>query len=336
MRGQLISVIVPVYNVAEYVEECITSILCQTYEDIQIVIIDDGSSDESGKICDRIARNDNRIVVFHQENKGLSVARNRGIENAQGEYLAFIDSDDLLAPNFLEVLYTAMLRTDADIAQCDMFPFSDKQKILPKQRQHQNQMILTSREANQMIYIKRKSEYTVVCNKLFKKTLFKDIRFPAGKIHEDTFTTHKIYYKADRIVVVESQLYFYRHRRDSLSKTISYRNMDMLDAYEERLRFYQELQDMELYFLCMERYMFVTTVIYRKMLKLKDENVIKLLEDKAQMIYAEMKENALKFRDSDLIKYGLFIRFPKMYVQVREGMIMGKKVIKKIVNWGQR
>lgn len=235
----LISVIIPVYQVEHYVAHCIESVINQTYRNLEIILIDDGSTDESGEICDIYADRDERIRVVHQENAGLSAARNRGIEIAQGEYLSFVDSDDWIDRRFIEILYKISAEAGCDIVQCCFWNvFSDDREE-------------TEREGNYTVYSPKTfsiSAYTllswkcnVAWNKLYKKSLFEGIRYPKGKIHEDEFTTYKLIWNANNIAVTNTKLYFYRQRTDSIMGSVySLRRLDAGDAYKEREDFYEK------------------------------------------------------------------------------------------------
>lgn len=236
----LISVIIPVYQVEPYVAHCIESVINQTYRKLEIILVNDGSTDGSGKICDKYADRDARIKVIHQENQGLSIARNRGIEVAQGEYLCFVDSDDWVDERFIDVMYRISVETGCDIVQCGF------QNVISDDTERDG------REGNYTVYSPKEfsiSAYTllswkcnVAWNKLYKKSLFEGIRYPKGKIHEDEFTTYRLVWNANNIAVTNTKLYFYRQRTDSIMGSVySLKRLDAGEAYRERETFYEDL-----------------------------------------------------------------------------------------------
>ena len=241
-----ISVIVPIYNVEAYLERCVDSILKQTFTDFELILVDDGSPDRCGEICDRYAETDQRIKVIHKENGGLSDARNAGIDIAEGAYLSFIDSDDWVLDTFLEVLYTEAKKNHADISVVNYHEEHEKER---QEAKHVDDKILTGIEALDFLY---QPNYLaiycgIICNKLLKKELFSGIRFPFGKINEDSFTIHKLLYKADRVCFSGSDLYCYFQRNDSIMhKTFSEKRLDEYEVFVERAKFFKEYKLIDL------------------------------------------------------------------------------------------
>lgn len=236
---ELISVIVPVYQVRDYIQECIESIRKQTYENIEIIIIDDGSTDGSGELCDHEAKKDSRIRVIHQNNRGLSMARNIGITNAKGEYIALVDSDDWVDINYLNNLYALLKKYDADIAVCDY-----TRKTFNIQSGHD--YVITSEQMLKEWHGKRKRIETVCWNKLYKKSILGNANeniFPAGKEHEDIYTSHLFVERADKIAITDNKLYFYRKRKNSItSDTLRIRDKinQELEAQKERMKYFKD------------------------------------------------------------------------------------------------
>lgn len=241
----LISVIIPVYQVGAFVAHCIESVINQTYKNLEIILIDDGSTDGSGEICDQYADNDNRIKVVHQENCGLSTARNRGIELAKGEYLSFIDSDDWVDERFIKVMYEISVEAGCDIVQCG---FQNVVNDCTRgDKREGNYTVYSAREFSIATYTLLSWKCNVAWNKLYKAALFDGIRFPIGKIHEDEFTTYKLVWRANGIAVTNTGLYFYRQRPDSITgKTYSLKRLDAGEALREREVFYQEKGETEI------------------------------------------------------------------------------------------
>ena len=206
----MISVIVPVYNVEPYLPQCLDSILAQTYSDLEILLIDDGSTDRCGEICDQYAARDPRIRVFHTENRGLSAARNLGLDHAQGDYIGFIDSDDWIEPDMYEVLLQTAEGTEADIVECGVFrEFKDKTLVVEKKQKLKIQDPIQA--------LLREDISNGVWDKLWKRSCFNIIRFPEGRINEDIATTYRIIKTINSAVVITAAKYHYRYRENSLS-----------------------------------------------------------------------------------------------------------------------
>lgn len=239
MVNEMISVIVPVYNVDKYLDKCIETIRNQTYENLEIILIDDGSTDQSGNLCDVYAKQDMRIHVIHQENRGLSGARNRGIEEARGEYLAFIDGDDYIDSRMMEVLLNNMISTQADISVVD-FQRVDEDMVL-HEIDIQDQIQIYE-GANILSRLWMDNVRTVIaCNKLYKKSLFDDLQYPIGRYHEDTFIIHRLLYQCSRVVYSNLKLYYYVQHSGSIMNRLSAKRIDdAVAAYEDRICFFEE------------------------------------------------------------------------------------------------
>ena len=237
--SRLVSVIIPVYNVKPYICECLNSVINQTYENLEIIIIDDGSSDGSGKICEKYQKKDNRIQVIHQPNQGLSAARNTGLKAMHGEVVAFLDSDDALMPDMIETLMNAMERSDADVAACSFYICQTE-----KQMNRSNMIriwklenaFLSSQDALKRFIDDRLN--ASVWNKLYKRDLFDDLRFPDGRCFEDQLTTPFILDQAGSVVLIEQPLLYYRIRPHSITTTINEKNtLDWLYAIKVKEKF---------------------------------------------------------------------------------------------------
>ena len=214
LQQDLISIIVPVYNVELFLRRCVESLLRQTYRNIEIILIDDGATDKSGMQCDQFAKADRRITVIHQDNGGLSHARNVGIDAAQGELLTFVDSDDWVADNYIQVLYTNMKEHDADISGCFFQYTSDNCEGANKKN---NICVKTWNTQEALRAMLQQDGYTSSAwGQLYKKELFNNVRFPKGKLYEDLATTYKVLYKSNIIVHSNEKLYFYFQRNSSI------------------------------------------------------------------------------------------------------------------------
>ena len=254
-RKPLVSVVVPVYNVEEYVTRCVKSIIDQTYPNLEILLVDDGSTDRSGKICDSLATMDPRFQVIHQENAGLSGARNKGIELCSGEYIAFIDSDDFISKEFIRALVETACKTDSDIVQCYVKSFlygedtSDPAFEEGFHMEDVNIVRFTGREMCQTLLDTAYEDCGVVWNKLYKATVLEKLRFPLQKIHEDDFLVGKLYWHSAHVTIFEKPMYYYQYKRpDSImNKKYSLKRLDGLEARKEQFEFFEEVGDQELY-----------------------------------------------------------------------------------------
>ena len=242
MNKDLISVVIPVYNVKKYVEKCVETVIKQTYQNLEIILVDDGSTDNSGIVCDNISKKDKRIKVIHKKNGGLSDARNFGINNSNGKYICFIDSDDYVSIEYVEKLYEAIVRENADISACDFF-YVDEVGITFENSKKKSNRNYTNIEALQDMLSCKQLIEVMTWNKLYKKSLFVDnkIEFPVGKIHEDNFTTYKLFYYAKKITLIADKLYYYLQRNDSImGRKFNAKRLDILQAVEETKDFFEK------------------------------------------------------------------------------------------------
>ena len=231
----MISIIVPVYKVEPYLRTCVDSILHQTYEDFELILIDDGSPDRCGEICEEYKRQDMRVRVFHKENEGLAAARNFGLREAIGSYIGFVDSDDWIEPNMFQILLSRLEYTKADISISGYW--YDKGSI---SKEAQLEARLYEREEALKALIEGKIN-NAVWNKLYRKELFDGIVFPEGRNYEDIAVLHEILFKAKKVVIVSTLEYHYRVRCESITKTYTAANMiDFADAFLRRYEFYRD------------------------------------------------------------------------------------------------
>ena len=238
-----VSIIVPVYQVEKYIRQCVDSILAQTFTDFELILVDDGSKDKSGQICDEYARMDTRVKVIHKESGGAADTRNRGMDQAVGNYVMFVDSDDYIAPTMLECLYRNMLNENADIAACNYLYFfeNDRQKDFVTDVKSE---VLTGSE----IFYYKKNErnygyWTVVWNKLMKRETVGKVRFRSGKYYEDEFWANEIYQMDIKIVTIPECLYYYRqHENSTMRQKKIARSLDLIEAYQERIYIYLKEQ----------------------------------------------------------------------------------------------
>lgn len=250
----LVSVIIPIYNVEKYLRCCLDSVVEQTYSNLEIILIDDGSTDCCPLICDEYAKKDNRIVVIHKANGGLSDARNAGIRVANGEYIAFIDSDDCVNIEFVKILYNTIKNAHADIAICSRINvnelFNEYENIVEKSTHY---VLLDNTSCIKESY---RNEYkginATAWAKLYRKSLFSvhNISYPVGELNEDMYTTYKLYYYAGSVAYIEDELYYYRQRKGSImneaNNNFGVKNMRITRATEEAISFYIANNELDL------------------------------------------------------------------------------------------
>ena len=249
-----ISVIVPIYNVEKYINRCVDSILNQTFSDFELILVDDGSPDNCGTICNEYAEKDNRIYAIHKKNGGLSDARNAGIEwafeHSDSEWLTFIDSDDWIHPKYLEALYNAINETGCEISICGYEettgdnPFVDDSKL---------QAVTVNTE---IFFCEHNVNAVVAWGKLYKKELFREIRYPVGKLHEDEFTTYKLLFDYNTLAVVAEPMYFYYINESSITKSQWHPGkMDIFEALDENLGVFKNQNKYNAYILTIKKAM---------------------------------------------------------------------------------
>ena len=284
--SELISIIVPVFKVEKYLKRCVESIRNQTYPDIEIILVDDGSPDACPQICDQYAQEDTRIKVIHKSNGGLSDARNCGIDAARGKYIGFVDSDDYIHPEMYMQLWKNIKESMADIAVCGVEKvYSDDG---PDFHQVQGDLkIYDGRQAIENIFDASLYLQSVVSwNKLYKKEIFENVRFPIGKIHEDEFTTYVLFYKCDKVVYNTGIYYYYYQRTDSI---MGVRKMvfssDGLEAYEQMMDFLEKKKEPYLLQLAKYRYLCLLKEYAVELRKVGEYKKSELLEEKYRNEY---------------------------------------------------
>lgn len=247
MDTPLISVIIPVYKVEKYINRCIESILCQSYSNLEIILVDDGSPDKCGDICDEFATHDSRITVHHKKNGGLSDARNYGVERSNGKYITFVDSDDYIAPNYIEYLYMLINKYNADISVCCRVETGCDSVEYPVNELLPDEQLLTGYEACESLFGELYLTLVTAWGKLYDSKIIKKYTFPVGKIHEDEATTCKYYYESKQVVIGNKCLYSYfindnsitRFKRDNL-------NLDAIWAFKHRAEFFESNNEKKL------------------------------------------------------------------------------------------
>lgn len=236
----VVSVIVPVYNVRNYLYACVSSILRQTFDNFELILVDDGSTDGSGELCEKLSKTDDRILCLHKKNGGLSDARNYGINHMRGTYVTFIDSDDWVEKNYLEYLYTNICLQDSDISTC-VFMIRRGNIAKPWRQLRVEPLVVTGRDALlSMLY--EESVNVSAHGKLYRATLFNDIRYPVGKRYEDVGTTYKLLLKAKSVAIGGAALYNYFMRSGSITHA---GNIGIFDRYQLAYQVYSDLKNID-------------------------------------------------------------------------------------------
>ena len=241
-----ITVVVPIYNTEKYLRRCIDSIVKQSYRNIEIILVNDGSIDNSLDICKQYKKNDDRIIIISKENGGLSSARNAGIKIATGKYICFVDSDDYISDFFIEILYVGLENGKYKISQCAVQQFCED--VFWGNSKGVCDIKFDIVDKNIFLNNINKGSNTVACNKLYDKSLFKSCEYPEGRIHEDVATTYKLIDLVDKIAVTEEKLYYYYFNNESISKSkIKNNKIDLLRAYREQADYFRKKHYTELY-----------------------------------------------------------------------------------------
>ncbi len=236
----LISVIIPVYNVRAYLKSCLDSVFSQTYTNLEILLVDDGSTDGSSDLCDSFEKTDSRVRVIHQKNRGLSGARNRGIEAAAGDWLTFVDSDDRIRPDYCRVLHDLLTFHQADMSICNFAVVSETGEEIPRTSPLKKET-LSGYEALGKLQEYYAVYYTTAWAAMYRRALFDNLRFREGRLHEDEYLIHHMFHACRRVAVTDEVLYDYIQHEGTIMKELSVRRLDGTEALCERYWFYREL-----------------------------------------------------------------------------------------------
>ena len=266
--SDLVSIIIPVYKVEKYLAQCIESVLSQDYSNIEVILVDDGSPDKCGLICDEFAKKDSRITVIHKQNEGLSSARNSGIDIAKGKYISFIDSDDYISEKYISTMINEFSDNNTDLVICSYYyVYSHEHNTdslrLSRQNNHTKEMfsgmdLITNRFTNLRVH------YTVSTNKLYKTELFNHTRFEKGVLHEDEFIYRSIMEQCKQVVVIDEPLYYYRQRTDSIMSNYSVKNFEYNLIWMSREIDYYKSQKMYETLLTLEHLLCHEYTLYKK------------------------------------------------------------------------
>ncbi len=295
-----ISIIVPIYNVEQYIRKCIESLMGQTYKNIEIILVDDGSKDNSYEICKEYAEKDGRIKLIHKENGGLSDARNVGIENATGEYITLLDSDDWFSYNFCEIMLKEIKEQSADIVMCEMEPvYTDDYSFnIPNDYTKQNYSNLEALEKFE------DTLHVVAQAKLYKREMFNELRYKVGKIHEDEFMFHRMLFQAKKICCLNLKLYAYRQRENSITTSkFNVKRLHGVEALEDRIEFYEEKELTNLKNKTEAIYMF----LMKKYIKVLNESDIEEKEKYIKELEVKLKDYYRKCKKTKYLSFKFYI-----------------------------
>ena len=311
METALISVIVPVYNVAQYLEKSIASIQQQTYKNLEIILVNDGATDESGRLCEQIAEQDERVLVYHKENEGLSQARNDGLKQAHGDYVIFIDSDDYIHPEMIASLYQQLVKEDADVSSCGVMNVYANSES--PQTENQDDYFVCDTETFLREYLIGEKIPGTICNKLIKKEIAAQLTFPKGLIYEDAYYHFDLIKVAKKYVVNTKPYYYYFHRGDSITtKPYAEKDLAYIDIYQkfynEVVKNYSSLTEVAFF-----RLAYAHFFILDKMLL--DDN-FKEFKDYPR-IYRYLKKHAFAIFKNTIFRKGRRISALALFVNVR-------------------
>lgn len=318
MSLTLVSIVVPIYNIGDYLDNCIDSCIRQTYKNLEILLINDGSTDISEKICKRYLEIDSRIKYIKKENGGLSDARNVGIINATGDYIFFLDGDDWLPENAIENLYKDIISSNADISIGCFKEVSSDMEVIKGYGPSENILLDGKRSLEKLIYYGN-NVGIVVWNKLYKKELFDLLMFEKGKIHEDVFFTPKVLYLANKVSFNTNIVYFYRNDRiDSITnKKITLKNLDGLDGFKDNFLFFNNKKESKFALIYLTKYIVMIIEYYCLFSQIKNKNVAFKLSELYKQEY-DKYFNKLDAPDNkkQIFKMKIFLVSPKLYYYI--------------------
>ena len=299
-----VSVIVAAYNVAKYLPKCLDSISAQTYTNLEIIVVDDGSTDVTSKICDIYEQKEARAVVIHQKNQGLSAARNTGLKAATSDYVVFVDGDDFLGLEFVECMIIGITKDAADICVCGFssIPESEfKKKETPAivDSEVPVDAVLSGEEATKRLLTEQENYQVVAWNKIYKRELFKRIRYPETKKYEDTLTTYKLFAKANKVSFISEILYFYIQRKDSImgNNDLEERLTAKLTAAREAKEYFKKneyLENAACIFELLAHYQFIDNIIAKRSKAKLPEHITWIKENKADLLKNPLLTKKLK------------------------------------------
>ena len=324
MIQPLISVIVPIYNVEKYLRACVDSILAQNYSNLEVILVDDGSPDGCPAICDEYARQDNRVRVIHQKNGGLSAARNAGIDACHGDYLTFVDSDEFIHPDYVDILLNTCKDTGCDVSIGKIQRVQNNGDLSLEDRRSLMDApidILTGRETNFRLYTNLYWTRTIMAQgKLYSRRLWKNVHFPIVPIHEDEALIYQILYCARTVAYIDTAIYFYRSNPEGLmANRFSEKRLVLLDILDARLKFYNKMNEPTLCLLTKNREFFTAVEYYQ--VGLRDtsinKNLLHSFRKKMYELYGPLMRSSYPLKRKILYTMAVLApsRFTRLYCQ---------------------
>jgi len=311
----MISVIVPVYKVEKYLEKCVNSICSQSYSDLEIILVDDGSPDNCGKICDEMALNDQRIRVIHQKNQGLAAARNAGLAIAQGKYVAFVDSDDTIENGAYLMLHNMIEHYDTDIAICECRKVKENELLKQVEYSNYNDKLLDNNKLWDLVFGKLNNSS---CNKLYKRSLIGDLQFPQKVVHgEDLLFNIEYLAKCNIGVYNEAPVYNYLSRNNSITRSSFNESVFFeivaKDKAKDLVKKYMPVQMSKAELFCFRARMNVLRSVYAADNELRYQDKIDEIKKYIKQQYRNVKRSLKK---KEIIEYKLFFSLPSLYRRI--------------------
>ena len=316
----LISIIIPIYNVSDYLERCVKSVQKQSYTNLEIILVDDGSTDNSGAICDDLGKDDDRIKTIHQNNMGLAGARNTGIDACSGDYICFVDSDDYVHPDYVRYLLKICVDNNCEIGICGHFP-TDKMESFHEVNWDEKAIVYDKKQIFDSFYSDMHVPIVIAWNKIYSRQCIGNIRYDAGYIHEDEGTTFKFMYNASKIAYGKERLYYYFDRADSITgQSYSKKRLDILKAYENRIEFYHDHNEHEYFDRECQFYLSEILSHYYKVYHYlqKDKELLDLLKLKYMEVYSRADKSHWPFGRKTLYFISRF--YPLFYGWLKHGI----------------
>ena len=309
-----ISVIVPIYNVEKYLEDCINSIINQTFKNFELILVDDGSTDRSGQICDKFAQIDNRIKVIHKQNTGQADSRNIAIKMCKGEYIIFVDSDDYIHNKLFEITYKEAKKYNSDLVVYDYIKIGENDNEIKKITNNYEVKKYNNINAINQLFGNKSGQFYLACTKLYKRNIFDNIEFPKNKIYEDELIMHEVLYISSNVIYIPIKLYYYRMRSDStVSSSFNYKKLDYIEACYKSMRFFNKL-NLDIKYQSQEKYVYYFFKYYNKSKVLIPDWKVKTRKIKIDF-FKSMKILLFSpiFNKKEKISWIVFIIFPKIY-----------------------
>ncbi|MFJ7728160.1 glycosyltransferase family 2 protein [Neobacillus sp. NPDC097160] len=327
MMNPKISIIVPIYNVEKYLNKCIDSILAQTFTNFELILVNDGSPDNCGGICNKYSIIDPRIKVIHKKNGGLSSARNAGIKIAKGKYIGFVDSDDYIDKKMYEILYNSIELHSSDVVVCDVIKVNEENRIILKQdvnTEYRTEHFTNIQALNQLYQpnedifdpMGRSGErWIFAVNKLYKRSLFQSLKYQEGVIYEDELIIHKIYYQSKKITSISAKLYYYVQRQDSIVYSpFSINKFDRVYALKDRAKFFKTVRQNKLHekaFKCYLEVLIWNYYVAKSQLSGVDKELKQLKRTLNKNIVSLIKNPYISWRQKVMV--ALFIVNPSVF-----------------------